>query len=174
MRDLRDFAASVGPHTSLTSFLAAFLRPSVMDERQFERRLWRQLRLVHRADGSAWGEAVSRDPGDDHFGISVAGTAFFVVGLHPGSSRIARRAPMPVLAFNLHSQFERLRSGDRYERFRDTIRHRDLRLQGTINPMLADHGHISEARQYSGRAVPAGWRAPFPLPSCPFHETETR
>ena len=46
-------------------------------------------------------------------------------------------------------------------RMRDTIRRRDVELQGSINPMLADHGQISEGRQYSGRAVGPAWCAPF-------------
>jgi uncharacterized protein len=44
---------------------------------------------------------------------------------------------------------------------RDTIRSRDARLQGSINPMVRDHGESSEARQYSGRAVGAAWRPPL-------------
>ena len=43
------------------------------------------------------------------------------------------------------------------------IRERDLHLQGTVNPMVADHGQDSEARQYSGRQVGPGWAAPFPI-----------
>ena len=68
--------------------------------------------------------------------------------------------------FNLHEQFEALRASGRYPRMRDKIRERDRALQGTINPMVADHGETSEARQYAGRVVPPGWRAPFsPRPS---------
>lgn len=81
-----------------------------------------------------------------------------MVGLHPSASRLA---PMPMLVFNLHEQFQRLRAGGGYDRMRETIRRRDRNFQGTNNPMVADHGEISEARQYSGRAVEVGWRAPF-------------
>jgi len=63
--------------------------------------------------------------------------------------------------FNLHQQFENLRRSDAYPRMRDTIRKRDLRLQGSLNPMVADHGTTSEARQYAGRRVGERWRAPF-------------
>jgi hypothetical protein len=42
-----------------------------------------------------------------------------------------------------------------------TIRRRDIALQGSTNPMLSDFGEQSEARQYSGRAVDAGWSPPF-------------
>ena len=44
---------------------------------------------------------------------------------------------------------------------RDKIRERDERLQGSTNPMVADYGASSEARQYSGRRVGPGWEAPF-------------
>ena len=50
---------------------------------------------------------------------------------------------------------------ERFARMRDTIRDRDLELQGSVNPMVADHGASSEARQYSGRAVPDSWHAPL-------------
>jgi uncharacterized protein YcgI (DUF1989 family) len=45
--------------------------------------------------------------------------------------------------------------------FENTIRSRDLELQGSLNPMVADHGAASEARQYSGRAVSDSWLAPL-------------
>ncbi len=63
--------------------------------------------------------------------------------------------------FNLHEQFERLRADGRFDRMRDTIRRRDTDLQGSLNPMVRDHGEQSEARQYAGRAVPDRWSAPF-------------
>ena len=95
--------------------------------------------------------------------ISCAGgTAYFIVGLHPQASRDARRTPTPTLVFNLHEQFEELRASGRFPSMRDKIRERDLHLQGTVNPMVADHGQDSEARQYSGRQVGPGWTAPFP------------
>src|SRR6476620_7390004 len=77
--------------------------------------------------------------GGPHFAFSLAGTAYFVVGLHPAASRIARRTPLPTLVFNLHEQFEELRQSERFERMRDTIRRRDQALQGSVNPMVADH-----------------------------------
>ena len=44
---------------------------------------------------------------------------------------------------------------------REKIMVRDEALAGSRNPMLARHGDPSEARQYSGREVDAGWRSPF-------------
>jgi FPC/CPF motif-containing protein YcgG len=84
-----------------------------------------------------------------------------VVGLHPASSRFARRFAWPTLVFNAHHQFDRLRAEGRYDRMQEVIRSRELALQGDLNPNLGDFGSLSEARQYSGRPAEAGWRCPF-------------
>jgi FPC/CPF motif-containing protein YcgG len=63
--------------------------------------------------------------------------------------------------FNLHDQFERLRAEGRYERLRASIVDRDAAWTGSVNPMLAQHGERSAARQFSGRAVPDDWACPF-------------
>jgi FPC/CPF motif-containing protein YcgG len=91
----------------------------------------------------------------------LAGHPFFVIGLHPGSSRLGRRAPVPVLVFNSQRQFTRLRADGRYAKMQAATRARDLALQGSLNPNLADWGSAPETRQYSGRAVEADWRCPF-------------
>ena len=96
------------------------------------------------------------------FSFSLGGHAFYVVGLHPASSRRARRFPQAALVLNLHSQFEALRAEGRYERFHDAIAERDVKFSGSPNPMLATHGEGLEAPQYSGREVDASsWRCPF-------------
>ncbi len=157
---LTSFGQETDRSAGFASLVAVFRATDVVDESEFETLLWRQLELLHEADGRPWDPRVSDDPANPHFAFSVGGTAFFVVGLHPESSRIARRTPLPTLVFNLHEQFEELRGSDRFDRMRDTIRRRDGALQGSLNPMVADHGRSSEARQYSGRAVPADWEAP--------------
>lgn len=161
LADLKQFASTVDPEAGFASFIAIFRGPSITDERHFERLLWSQLGRLHAADQEPWSEQVSPDPDDEHFAFSVAGTPYFIVGLHPMASRVARRATTPTLVFNLHEQFDALRASGQFSRMRDRIRERDERLQGTINPMVADHGEHSEARQYSGRRVGPGWRAPF-------------
>jgi FPC/CPF motif-containing protein YcgG len=65
------------------------------------------------------------------------------------------------MVFNLHDQFETLRSDGRYDKLRASILERDEAIAGSINPMLAQHGIVSAARQYSGRAVEPGWRCPY-------------
>ena len=158
---LGSYAHEVDQEGDLVSFAACFRGPVPADERDFERLLWTALQHLHERDAEPWAEGVAADPENPHFAFSVAGTAFFVVGLHPNASRVARRAPLPTLVFNLHEQFERMRADGRYERMRDTIRRRDTELQGSLNPMVSDHGETSEARQYAGRAVPTGWTPPF-------------
>ncbi|HUF28754.1 MAG TPA: guanitoxin biosynthesis heme-dependent pre-guanitoxin N-hydroxylase GntA [Gemmatimonadaceae bacterium] len=145
------------------AFIAVFPQRRPASELLFERRLWAQLQLLHERDdpAAAWDPAVSADPGDPRFAFSFAGRAFFVVGLHDRSSRLSRRFQWPTLVFNPHAQFERLRAEGRYARYQALIRERDLALQGTVNPSLADFGEGSAAGQYSGRATEAGWRCPF-------------
>lgn len=163
---LAEFATAADLDDGFTSLVAVFRDEAELTEREFEKLLWHQLRQIHEADDLEWDPAVSSDPQSPHFAFSAGGTAFFVVGLHPGASRIARRSPLPTLVFNFHEQFEQLRAGEQYGRMRDTIRRRDVALQGTLNPMVEDHGSRSEARQYAGRQVPDGWEPPVnPGPS---------
>lgn len=153
-----------GDDRALASFAAVFDGPGDTDERRFEALLWSQLQRLHEIDarrGSPWAPGVARAPDDPRFGLSLAGRAYFVVGLHPGASRIARRFDWPALVFNPHEQFERLRADGRYARMQAAIRGRELALQGSLNPNLADFGDASEARQYSGREVPEDWTCPF-------------
>jgi FPC/CPF motif-containing protein YcgG len=161
LAELEEFSATTGRSAGLASFVAVFSGPAIAGEQQFEDLLWRQLQLVHDLDTEPWDPAVSHDPHDDDFVFSAAGTAYFVVGLHEAASRLARRFPHPTLVFNLHSQFESLRAAGHYDRMRDAIRARDERLQGSVNPVVRDHGRASSACQYSGRAVEDGWSAPF-------------
>ena len=178
-RDLFTFSREVADTAEdgeFRSFVAIFRGPTDLDEAAFERRLWDQLRALNRLDSAfhTWDPAVSDDPANPHFGFSFARTAMFIVGLHPHSSREARRFPWPTLVFNPHAQFENLRQEGRWDRLQQVIRQRETQLQGSLNPNLADHGTATEARQYSGRAVEADWQAPFSRDSgaaaggCPF------
>lgn len=163
-RDLAEFVRQT-PAESRTprAFVAVFPERPPASEHAFEHRLWAQLQLLNAHDDPAerWDPAVSADPDDPRFSFSFAERAFFIVGLHARSSRLARRFRWPTLVFNPHSQFDRLRAEGRYARFQALIRERDLALQGSLNPNLADFGERSEARQYSGRATEPEWRCPF-------------
>lgn len=160
-RALREFGEEADPSAGFTSLIAAFGGEPPRTEFTFEDRLWATLQHLHDFDDAPWNPEVSDDPTDVDFSFSVGGTAYFVVGLHAHASRDARRTPWPVLVFNLHSQFEELKASGRYDRMRDLIRGRDVDLQGSVNPMVADHGVSSEARQYSGREVDVDWAAPL-------------
>jgi FPC/CPF motif-containing protein YcgG len=176
-RDLAGFARSKICRTNeYASYVAIFERPRLTSEENFESLLWSQLQQVSALDLMRydWDPAVSSDPRDPVFSFSVGATAFYVIGMHGKSSRKARRFPWPALIFNPHHQFERLRADGRWTRMRDSIRARDVSLQGDANPMLSDFGERSEARQYSGRAVPDDWKPPFQADAtkpdrCPFH-----
>ncbi|MFL6530657.1 MAG: guanitoxin biosynthesis heme-dependent pre-guanitoxin N-hydroxylase GntA [Chthoniobacterales bacterium] len=172
-RDLYDFTRSDLRHESeFATFVAIFRGPTDCEESQFEQLLWRQLTALHRADGFDWDPRVRSDPADPQFSFSFAGQALYVIGVHPNSSRIARCFRWPTLVFNPHEQFEHLRADGKWKRMQQTIRERDVALQGSVNPMLSDFGESSEARQYSGRAVEDDWQAPFAKAEsgkCPFH-----
>jgi len=146
------------------SLAVVFAGPRDLDERGFEAALWDRLAALSaqdRACGHAHDPAYSSDPRDPDFALSFGGRAYFAVGLHPGASRRARRLPYPAIIFNLHDQFARLRAANRYERMREVILNRDVNFDGSLNPMVARHGEVSEARQYSGREVGDDWRCPF-------------
>ncbi len=161
--ELAAFAAEFpDPGTTPVSFVATF-DSEIGNEHEFERLLWLQLQQLHDVDRiySPWDASVSAEPDDPEFSMSVAGRAFFVVGMFPTASRIARRAPLPTLVFNFHEQFTLLKESGKYASMQEAIRARDTALQGSINPVLARFGEASEARQYSGRAVEPTWACPF-------------
>jgi FPC/CPF motif-containing protein YcgG len=146
------------------TFVAIFRGPAIQSERHFEDLLWNQLQAMHALDSGffTWNKSVDSDPASHHFSYSIGGRSMYVIGMHPKASRLARTRPYPTMVFNLHEQFERLRARGKFETMKQTIRDREMAFQGSINPMLTSFGDNSEARQYSGRPVPADW-------SCPFH-----
>ncbi len=167
-RKLMAFAESAQAEPKLfRSFAVIFCAPRTLSEKAFERHMWARIQSMTDKDvwlGQRPENGVSNDPENPHFSLSFGGSAFFVVGLHPGASRKARRFQYPTMIFNLHDQFETLRAQGRYEKLRGAILARDHGLQGSDNPMLARHGTTSEARQYSGRSVPGSWSAPYKRP----------
>jgi FPC/CPF motif-containing protein YcgG len=145
------------------SLLIHFPGSPSMGEQQFEDSLFARLQGIHDVDCAsfAWDPSVSSDPTSDNFSMSVGGQSFYVIGLHPGASRYARRLAHPAMVFNLHAQFEYLREQGRYDRLREAIIERDVAMNGSPNPMLAVHGQSSEALQYSGREIDGPWECPF-------------
>jgi FPC/CPF motif-containing protein YcgG len=165
MPALLDLAKSYREKPQLFQSLVVLFEDGVPeDEQAFEHGLWKRLQSLSDKDewlGQPADPRVAHDPGDPHFAMSFGGEAFFVVGLHPNSSRPARRFATPAMVFNLHDQFETLRAEGRYDKLRAAILDRDVAVAGSVNPMLSHHGSISAARQYSGRAVEADWVCPF-------------
>lgn len=151
--------------TLYQSLVVLFETDSGLDEAGFEAVLWSRIQSLSDKDdwlGQDPDPRVSHDPDDPHFSLSFGGEGFFVVGLHPRASRVARRFERPALVFNLHNQFEQLRAAGTYEKLSKAIIDRDIALAGEANPMLARHGESSAARQYSGRIVGEDWVCPYP------------
>jgi FPC/CPF motif-containing protein YcgG len=176
-RDLERFQFSeIRRGSDYATFVAFFREPRNVSELKFETLLWSQLRLLHHIDAKTygWDSSVASDLQDPHFSFSFAGKALYVIGMHPNSSRLARRFSWLTLVFNPHEQFERMRRDGKWRRMQEAIRQRDAALQGNVNPMLSDFGETSEARQYSGRVVTEDWHPHFQpkdsasVSRCPF------
>lgn len=154
------------PHSAIyrrqfASLAVLFPATPALTEEQFEAALWSRLTALQKLDASDWDAEVSDDPQSPHFAMSFGGHGYYVVGMHPGASRVARRAPFAALVFNSHAKFRALRQAGLFDPIQHVVRARDTKLQGSPNPMLANHGERSEAAQYSGRSVPADWACPF-------------
>lgn len=150
-------------HPVFNSFMAIFKQPKELSELDFEKLLWQQLQQIHGVDKQhfEWDPTVSHNPEENNFSFSIGGKAFYIVGMHPNSSRQSRRFKYPMLVFNLHEQFEQLREKEKYDKLKGFVRKRELARQGSINPMLQDFGESKETMQYSGRAVNKDWKCPF-------------
>lgn len=150
--------------TKFYSLAILFEHPATLSEKQFEEQLW--CRIQSWTDKDVWlgfehDCSVRQDPDHKEFSLSFGGNAFFAVGLHPKSSRKARRFERPAIILNLHKQFETLRASGKYLGMKKAILSRDKKLQGSTNPMLTQFGSTSEACQYSGRFVEPVWKCPY-------------
>ena len=163
LRAIQAFAADSAADVVFASMVVVYPLTPRLPELAFEGALWARLQALHERDHAThdWDRNVSPDPADPEFSLSLGGRGFFVIGLHQGASRPARRIPGAALVFNLHSQFATLRKDGRYDKLSETIRGRDAALAGSANPMLARHGESSEALQYSGRRIGNAWKCPF-------------
>ncbi len=155
----------VNENKTFTSIVTLFPNTPYLSELEFENCLWSRLQELHHSDCKqyTWDNQVSSDVQSSKFAMSYGGRGYFIIGLHPGASRCARRAPTAAIVFNPHSQFEALKLQGKYNKLRNVIRERDVALQGYPNPMLKEHGQESEAPQYSGRMVTSKWICPFSL-----------
>jgi FPC/CPF motif-containing protein YcgG len=147
-----------------TTYVACFRTPKDVNEVVFETLLWKQLQLIHAEDvenGMKWAENYSDNPTDPNFGFSVGGRAFFIVGLHPNSSRKARQFSTPVITFNSLDQFTNLRQLKMFTNIQQVVRNADLRQNKSINPNLILNDNNSDAFEYSGKLIQSGWTPDF-------------
>lgn len=160
--DLRAFiVANREPRSAFATLVAVDTETPIASEAEFETFLWRLLSALHGEDSSPWDAKYSTNPDEPSFKFSFGGSAFYVVGLNPYASRVARRYARPALVFNPVWQFERLRDVEQLDGLIDRIRRREVAFEGSINPNLEYEGVLSDALQYSGRPVSPDWQCPY-------------
>jgi FPC/CPF motif-containing protein YcgG len=140
-----------------------FKDPGLLNEEMFDELMWGRLQALADLDerNYCYDKRVNADPSSVNFSFSLKEEAFFIIGLHPASSRQARQFKYPTLAFNPHAQFEKLKETNSYEMIKNVVRKRDIAYSGSVNPMLQDFGKSSEAFQYSGRNYSDQWQCPL-------------
>jgi FPC/CPF motif-containing protein YcgG len=143
---------------------AVIFEPSgIASEEMFDSLLWQRLQALSVLDARNYfyDSRVEGVPTSPKFSFSLKQEAFFIIGLHPNSSRLVRQFKYPALVFNPHQQFEQLKETNKYESLKKVVRKRDLSVSGSINPMLEDFGEASEVYQYSGRQYDKNWLCPL-------------
>lgn len=142
-----------------------FTLPEMLTEAQFDEWMWQRLQSLCDMDAIKYGydKRVNNNPVSPDFSFSLKEEAFFIIGLHPGSSRNVRRFQYPALVFNPHQQFQELKQSGKYANLQKVVRKRDLQFSGSVNPMLHDFGEASEVYQYSGRQYSSQWKCPLQI-----------
>ena len=142
-----------------------FKGPDFGSEELFDKLMWQRLQSLSDLDAKncPYDSRVACDPSSPLFSYSLQQEAFFIIGLHPNSSRPSRRFNYPTLVFNPHAQFEDLRKSDSYDKLKNIVRKRDALSSGSVNPMLEDFGNSSEVFQYSGRYYDSDWKCPLKI-----------
>ncbi|WP_447009005.1 guanitoxin biosynthesis heme-dependent pre-guanitoxin N-hydroxylase GntA [Saccharothrix sp. DSM 118769] len=164
-QDLVPYARDLKPtlsDRSFRTFVATFDEPGeVLDELEYERLLWQHLQLMHDLDAPLHGldQGATSDPNEPNFGFHTAGHAFFIVGMHPGSSRASRRFTRPAIAFNSLVQFMML--GEKFFSMQDAIRKREEGNNGSVNPSFTTYEYAMPSRHFSGRFTEEDWKCPF-------------
>jgi FPC/CPF motif-containing protein YcgG len=145
------------------SAVIIFKKPGNLKEDAFDELLWNRLQAISDLDALnyPWDSRVGKQTMSANFSYSIKTEALYVIGLHPESSRPSRQFYYPSIVFNPHEQFEKLRRNQKYQSMKEVVRKRDVKLSGTVNPMLADFGESSEVFQYSGRQYAESWNCPF-------------
>lgn len=159
-RFVDEYRASDKPYQSA---VIVFGEAPDLTEESFDTFLWQRLQALSKLDAMnyKYDNRVSSDPASAEFSFSIKEEAFYIIGLHPLSSRKARQFKYPAIVFNPHAQFEELRRTNKYDNIKRVIRKRDVNFSGSVNPMLEDFGALSEAFQYSGRVYDENWQCPL-------------
>lgn len=175
-RDLVEYVEAVRPQLSdqsFRTFVATFDEPGPVDELAYEELIWQHLQLMHDIDSQAFGldTGASSDPDRPNFGFHAGGHAFFVVGMHPGSSRASRRFSTSAIAFNSLAQFMLL--GEKFYSMQDAIRRREETNNGSVNPSFTVYEYEQPARHFSGRFTEEDWKCPYTSRHAPATEDFT-
>lgn len=154
------YRTSTGIFHSVT---VIFREPKGVSENLFESLFWERLQSVSNLDAANYNydNRVNNDPASNDFSYSLKGEAFFIIGLHPSSSRHTREFEYPSIVFNPHAQFQQLKVTNKYENLKKVVRKRDMLYSGSVNPMLNDFGRASEVYQYTGKVYNKSWKCPF-------------
>ena len=148
---------------SYNSLAIIFKGPQICIEEMFDHFMWQRLQALSILDAERYeyDKRVGSYPSAANFSFSLKEEAFFVIGLHKLSSRVARQFSYPTLVFNPHAQFELMKETAQYAKMQKIVRKRDLSYSGSVNPMLQDFGNASEVYQYSGRKYDQQWQCPL-------------
>jgi uncharacterized protein len=130
------------------AFVAAYIAPSTQTDDVFEACMWAQLEGLQSCQEHGGQGSISLVDHDDP-GFVFGDREFFVVGMHPGSSRFARRFPWPLLVFNALSHAHEMQKRGKHASMSRKVLARDRNLQGSDNPSL----HAPQRLQFSGREV---------------------
>lgn len=147
------------------SLAIIFSGPKNITETIFEKLLWKRLQALSDLDAANYGydKRVSADPASSDFSFSLKEEAFFIIGMHPASSRASRRFAYPALIFNPHAQFQGMKETNKYEMIKEVVRKRDIAFSGSVNPMLDDYGRSPETMQYSGKNYDSTLQCPLKI-----------
>lgn len=142
-----------------------FKSTDIYNEQMFDEFMWQRLQSLSNLDAANYGydSRVAANPDAANFSFSLKEEAFYIVGLHPASSRLTRQFQYATLVFNPHAQFEQLRETAKYDNIKGAVRKRDVAYSGSVNPMLEDFGTASEVYQYSGRKYDESWQCPLKI-----------
>ena len=145
--------------TKFVTFAASFREPNIESQMEGAEYFYTLLKNLHNIDRQhfAWdpNPNVSDDIANPDFSFSVGGNSFFMPFLYEYSGSKSRRSMIPMVVFNAHIIFDKLRSikfnrnggeTNAYEQLETIIR--DRQTWG-VHPNLGEHGEVNEFVQYA-------------------------